>query len=83
MQKNFQKQLAKHAWLAILGPMKATFTLKNSIHGITETFIVLENSVIIECSVNFGGTIQQAVEVTLEEARMHWKEYTANGWVRI
>jgi hypothetical protein len=63
--------------------MKSTYTIKSAIHGVTLTFFILENSVVIRCSTNFGGSIQQSVEITIEEARMRWKEYTSNGWVRI
>lgn len=61
---------------------KKSFTLKNTIHGIIQTFTVFENYVIIETNLKteFDPSIG---EMKISEARIYWKELLENGWVRI
>ena len=59
-----------------------SFVLKNSIHGITETFTVVGGQVEVRCNAGFQQ-IPSVGWLSIEQARNLWKEMTQNGWVRI
>jgi hypothetical protein len=59
-----------------------SFTLKNIVHGITETFIVSCDTVKVVSNATFDH-LPSVGYLSIAHARELWKEMTQNGWVRI